>query len=108
MKKIIEEVLQAEEKVGTTLKEARTEAMRLKSEAEKEVAEKLNAAKDQSREIVQTAIEQAKRDAEGLRQKRLNEVDAAHSSLLHTQTESMDQLVDSICQVVLTTGGKDA
>ena len=50
MKKIIEEVLEVEEKVGLELKQARNEASEMRLAAEKEVAERVNSANIQARE----------------------------------------------------------
>jgi vacuolar-type H+-ATPase subunit H len=108
MKQIIEEVLQAEAKVKSSLDEARQQASRIKSAAEKEAAEQLNEAREQAREIVQNGVEQAKGEAEQLRKDKLAEADAASESLLNSHAEAMDALVQEISQVILSTKGTQA
>jgi vacuolar-type H+-ATPase subunit H len=105
MKQIIEEVLQAEAKVNTSLQEARSQAAAIRAAAEKQAAAMLNEAREQGREIVQTAVEQAKQEAERLRTEKLAQADAACDTLLNSHTETMDKLVDELCQVILSTEG---
>ena len=71
MKRIIEEVLQAEERVGGIIKQAREKAAEIKRSAEKESTEKLNDAKQQALAIVQTTVENAKKEAEHISEDKL-------------------------------------
>lgn len=103
MKQIIEEVLQAEAKVSTSLQDARTQASQIRLAAEKEAAAKLSEAREQSREFVQTEVERAKQEAERLRSEKLAQADAACDTLLNSHAQIMDKLVDDICQVILST-----
>ena len=108
MKQIIEEVLQAEAKVKSSLDEARSQASQIKSAAEKEAAAQLNEAREQARAIVHEAVEQAKQESEQLRKDKLAEADAACETLLHSREETMDRLVQDIAQVILNTEGTHA
>jgi len=108
MKQIIEEVLQAEAKVNTSLQEARSQATAIRAAAEKEAAAQLNKAREQGREIVQTAVEQAKREAEQIRREKLAQAEAACDTLLNSHSEIMDRLVDELCQVILSTEGNQS
>ncbi len=64
MKEIIQEVLQAEENVSARLKEARTQAAQIRTTAENEVSDRINEAKAQARDLVQSMVEQARKEAE--------------------------------------------
>lgn len=103
MKKIIEEVLQAEEKVHHTLKEARAKASEIKAAVERETAAQLAEAKEQTRTTIQSAVEAARQDAARLRQEKLQEAEKAQEALLSSHADTMNRLIDDICQIVLST-----
>ena len=63
MKRIIEEVFQAEEKVGAILSQARERAAELKRAAEKEASELMGDARQKAQETTQTIVEEAKKGA---------------------------------------------
>jgi len=106
MKRIIEDVLEAEEKVGVILKQAREKAFEIRRSAENEMSEKTNEAKQAAREIVRIAVEDAKRDAERIRAEKLELVDAQKDTLLSGKSSNddrkdvIDNLVDEICNVI--------
>ena len=109
MKRIIEDVLEAEEKVGVILKQAREKASEIRRSAESEISEKTNEAKKEAREIVQTAVEEAKIEAERIRAEKLERVDAEKDALLSGKSPNddrkdvIDGLVDEICNVIRST-----
>ena len=110
MKRIIEDVLEAEEKVGVILKQAREKAFEIRRSAENEMSEKTNEAKQAAREIVRIAVEDAKRDAERIRAEKLELVDAEKEALLsgrspedNDRNDVIDGLVNEICNVITTT-----
>ena len=103
MKQIIKEVFQAEEKVGEILKQARTKAAEIKLSVEKENLEKMSAAKQQAREIIHTAVEEAKKEADNLRQEKLEQARQEKDSLLKNKKETIDNLVDHICNIIINT-----
>ena len=109
MKRIIEDVLEAEEKVGVILKQAREKAFEIRRSAENEMSEKTNEAKQAAREIVRIAVEDAKRDAERIRTEKLELVDAQKDTLLSGKSSNddrkdvIDGLVDEICNVIKST-----
>jgi vacuolar-type H+-ATPase subunit H len=103
MKRIIEEVLQAEEKVGDIIKQAREKAAAIKHSAEKENTEKLNDAKQQALAIVQTAVENAKKEAEHISEEKLKKAQEEKDILLNEKSAEIDSLVDNICQIILIT-----
>lgn len=73
MKLIIEEVLQAEEKVNAVLAQAREKASEIRLPVEKEISEKTNGAKKQAQQIIRSAIEDTEKEAERIRGERLQQ-----------------------------------
>ena len=103
MKQIIKEVFQAEEKVGEILKQARNKASEIRHAVEKENAEKMADAKQKAREIIQTAVEEAKNQAERTRQEKLDKARQEKDTLLKDKKETIDNLVDQICNIIINT-----
>jgi vacuolar-type H+-ATPase subunit H len=103
MKKIIEEVLQAEGKVSIVLKQARNKASEIRQSAEKEISEKMSDAKQKARGIIQKTVENAKKEAEHIREEKLKQADQEKDTLLNDNTDKMNNLVDSTCNIILTT-----
>jgi vacuolar-type H+-ATPase subunit H len=103
MKQIIEEVLQAEEKVDVILRQARERASEIKRSAEKEISDKMNDAKQKAREIIQTTVEEAKKDAERIREEKLERAKGEKDTLLSENKDTIDSLVDDICNIILAT-----
>jgi vacuolar-type H+-ATPase subunit H len=106
MKRIIEEVLQAEERLSDIIKKAREKAAEIKLSAEKENTEKLNDAKQQALAIVQTKVENAKKQAERISEEKLKKARGQKDILLNEKSAEIDTLVDNICEIILTTGNK--
>jgi vacuolar-type H+-ATPase subunit H len=103
MKQIIKEVFQAEERVGEILKQARNKASEIRRAVEKENAEKMADAKQKAREIIQTTVEEAKKEAERTRQEKLNQAHQERETLLKSKKETIDNLVDRICDIIVNT-----
>ena len=103
MKQIIKEVFQAEEKVGEILKQARQKASEIRHTADKENAEKISDAKQKAREIIQNAVEQAKKEAEQIRLEQLEQAKQEKDSLLKDKQDIIDNLVEQICNIIITT-----
>lgn len=106
MKRIIEEVLQTEERLNDIIKQAREKAADIKHSVEKETSEKVNEAKQQALVIVQTAIENAKKDAEHISDDKLKKAKEEKDILLNEKSAEIDKLVDNICEIILTTENK--
>lgn len=104
MKRIIEDVLQAEEKVGAILKQAREKASEIRRSAEGEISEKMNEAKQKAREIVQATVEDAKKDAERVSAEKIEQADREKDALLNERTDVIDGLVNDICNLIMTRG----
>lgn len=104
MKKIIAEVLRAEEKVGRVLKQARQEASEIARSAEQEISEKMTVARQQALDIVKNAVEDAKKEGERIRDETLERADREKDTLLTSNEDAIEGLVDNICGIVLTTG----
>jgi vacuolar-type H+-ATPase subunit H len=102
-KRIVEEVLQAEEKVDVVIREAHARASEIKRLAEEEISEKTNEAKQKARELIQTVVEGAKKDAERIRLDKLRQADQEREALFNSKTDAIDSLVDNICNIILTT-----
>jgi vacuolar-type H+-ATPase subunit H len=103
MKRIIEEVLEAEEKVSVILKRARDKASEIRRSAEKDISEKMSDAKQKAREIMQAAVEDAKKEAERIREEKLKQADREKETLFNNNADTIDNLVDDICKIMLAT-----
>ena len=103
MKRIIEDVLAAEERVGVIIKEAREKASEIRRSAEAEISQKTGDAKQKSREMVQAAVEEAKKDAERIAKEKLEHVGRRKETLLSDMAGEIDNLVGKICEIILTT-----
>jgi vacuolar-type H+-ATPase subunit H len=103
VKQIIEEVLRAEEKVGTMLRQARDKASEMGRSADKDISERINDARQKGLEMVKAAVEDAKKEAECIRQEKLEQADKEKDALLNNNRDAIDNLVDNICNVILTT-----
>jgi vacuolar-type H+-ATPase subunit H len=103
MKQIMQDVLKAEERVNAILKQARERASQIRQSAEKEIAEKISEAKCQALEITQTTIEDARTEAERIKEEKLAEAERQQRGLLNDDTGKTDRLVDKICEIVLRT-----
>lgn len=103
MKKVLEEVLEVEEKVNDEISQARAKAAEIRSVADKDYSEKVSSAKERGREIVQEEIENAKKEAQREGQERLVEAKASREVFLSSNTEKVVSVVEKICQVVLET-----
>jgi len=103
MKQIIEEVLQAEEKVSGILAEARSQASEILRSAEKDVAEKMSHAKERSLELLKNTVAEAVAEGERIGVEKLKEADNEKDTLLRANAEATNVLVENICRIVLTT-----
>jgi vacuolar-type H+-ATPase subunit H len=103
MKKIIEEVLQTEEKVSIVLEQAHKKASEIRQSVEKEISEKMSDAKQKTREIIQATVEDAKKEAEHIREEKLKQADQEKETLLNNNADTIDNLVDDVCNIILTT-----
>ena len=103
MKQIIKEVFQAEEKVGEILNQARQKASEIRRSADNENAEKISEAKQKAKEIILTTVEQAKKEAEQIRLEKLEQAKQEKDSLLRDKQDIIDNLVEHICNIIITT-----
>ncbi len=103
MKQIVTDVLLAEEAINTRLQEARAQANQIISAAEKDVAAKTAETQEEARSILQSAVEDAKKKAERLRNERLEEADLEKETLMTGKADVIDRLVEQICETILTT-----
>jgi len=103
MKRIIEDVLEAEERVGAIVKAAHDKAAEIKRSAENESSQKINDAKQKAREIAQMAVEEAKKEAERLSKDKLEQVDRRKDALVNDRADAIDGLVEKICEMIVTT-----
>ena len=103
MKHVIEEVLQAEERVGTLLKGAREQADQIRRSAEQEISKQLNDARIEAQALTQSSLEEAKKEAEQIKADRLKEADQIKDTLLNDNAAKVDGLVKQVCDLVMTT-----
>ena len=99
----MEKFFQAEEKVGIILEQARNKASEIRRSVEKEVVEKMSDAKQKAREVIQTTVEDAKKEAELIKEEKLKQADQENDALLSNNTDTINNLVDNICNIILTT-----
>jgi len=102
MKRIIEEVLEAEEKVDEILKQARQEASEIARSAEKEISEKMNSARQEALDLIKNAVEDAKKEGERIGAETLKQADREKDTLVKDKKDAIDGLVDNICSIILT------
>ena len=103
MKKVIEEVLQVEEKVNTDIKQVQAKANEIRMAADRDISEKTAKAKEKGREILQTAIEDAKKEAERMAEEKIKAANAEKDALLSSNSEKINTIVEDICKIILTT-----
>ena len=104
MKRIIEEVFQAEDEVSAVLGQARQRASEIKRAAEKEASETVSEAKRQAQEVAQAILDEARQQATRIRQDKLREAERAAEALRRRHAGGTDGLVEKVCQVILATG----
>jgi len=103
MKKVIEEVLEVEEKVNAGIKQAQARASEIKTAADKELSEKVTKAKEKGREILQATVADAKKEAYRLGEEKVKQANEKRAALNSRNVENIDILVDNICKIILTT-----
>jgi len=103
MKQIIEDVVQAEEKVNAILKQARVKASEITRSTEKEISDKLSEAKEQAQEIMKATMEEGRKKAERIREEKLKQADLEKEALVNSNAHAMTGLVDQICNIILST-----
>lgn len=103
MKRIIEDILKAEDQVSAILKQARERASEIKQSAEKEISEKMSEARRKALEIKQAAVEEAKNEAERIREEKLSSAEKQQDALLNDDAGRIEPLVDRICEIILKT-----
>jgi vacuolar-type H+-ATPase subunit H len=102
MKQVIEEVLQAEERVGALLKGAREQADEIRRSAEQENSTLLNNARTEAQALTQSSLEEAKKEAEQIKADRLEQADQAKDTLLNDNADKVDGLVKDLCGLIMT------
>jgi len=103
MKKVIKEVLDVEEKVNAVIKQAQAKASEIKIAADKDMSEKITKAKEQGRELLQTIVADAKKEACRLGDENIKQAKEKRAALMSRNLEKIDVLVDDICKIILTT-----
>ena len=103
MKQVIEEVLQAEERVGGLLKGAREKADQIRRKTEEEISTCLNDARAKAQTLTQTTLDDAKKEAEQIKEDRLQQAGQAKDTLLNDNADKVTGLVKDICDLVMTT-----
>ena len=102
MKQVIEEVLQAEERVGALLKGAREQADQIRRSAEQENSTLLNNARTEAQALTQSSLEEAKKEAEQIKADRLEQADQAKDMLLNDIADKVNGLVKEVCALIMT------
>ena len=109
MKRIIEEVFQAEDKVNAILRQARDRAAEIRRSAEKEASQMVSEARQKAQETAGVILDEAKKEAERARQERLRQADQEAEATRHRNADETGRLVEEVCRVVVRTQSeKDA
>ena len=103
MKRIIEEILEVEEQLKRVITDARAEAAAIKNSADKDMSEKLNQAKEQTRQIYQATVEEAKKQAEGLAAEKLQQAEKHKTAMFEENADKIERLVRDICGIIVKT-----
>ncbi len=106
MRRIVQDILEAEARVSAVLEQARQNALEKRRAAEQEISEQMSAARREGREIVRQAVEEARREAERMRVETLERADRQGSALFGGRTEAIEDVVSRICTIVLSTEGR--
>ncbi len=108
MKKIIEDVLSAEEDVNSILKQAREKASQIRYKSEKEISARISQARIEARDIVQKIVEDANQEAQDYRESHLSQTDQSGEVLFKGKEDIIDRLVDGISELIMSSEyGKD-
>ncbi len=102
MKRIMEDILKAEDRVSAILGQARERASEITQSVEKEISEKMSEARRKALEIKQTTVEEARKEAERIREEKLSKAEQQQRALLSDEAGKIDPLVDKICEIILT------
>ena len=103
MRKIVQEVIEAEGRAGAVLEEARARASERKRSADAEISEKIAEARRQAQEVLHTTVEEAEKEAQRLRAQAIERADRQAEELRDGRTDVMEDLVNRICRVILST-----
>jgi len=103
MRPIVKEVLEAEARVDAIVQEARRKGSEIRRSAEKQMSETIGHAREQARQIIQDAVVEAEGQADRIRAERLEQADRQGAALLGGETKKIGDLVDRICDIILTT-----
>ena len=102
MKEIIEEVFNAEKKADEIIRNARAKASEIKQFVEKDNLEKMAQAKQKAKELLQKAVENARKEAELYRQEKLKNSENEKESVLKNE-KAINNLIDKISNIIINT-----
>jgi vacuolar-type H+-ATPase subunit H len=103
MNEIVDEIIQAEKRVEKLLTEAREKASEITQKAEKEAARVIEQARQKAQERVTRSVEDARDLARQTREKKLSAADSQTEEIFHRKKELIDEIVDTIVQLVIST-----
>lgn len=101
MKQIIEEVLQAEAAAAARLKAARDQATAIIAKADAAGLDRINQAKGRCQQEMQEIIEEAKRSANQVKARMLEQSEEQIRNILSKDSAHVDKLVQKICEMIL-------
>jgi F-type H+-transporting ATPase subunit b len=103
MKDIIDEILGAEKRVDERLQKAREEADKYRVNAEKKASEKLEDARARAKTIIQTAVEEARKEADIVRNEMIRKAEDESKKTVQKNRERLDKLVDAVVKIAIKT-----
>lgn len=101
MKQIIEEVFEAEKKANEIIQKARDKASQIRQAVEKDNSEKIAQAKQKAKDIILNAVENARKEAEIVRQEKLKLAEKEKEAIIGNE-KVLNDLVESICNIIIS------
>jgi len=101
MKDVVNEILQAEEKVEESLQKAREEAAGYKKDADREVNSIIGKAREKAQDSIREAVEEAKREAGIARNEAIKKAEEESRKLIDRNRAHIGELVEEIVTLVI-------
>jgi vacuolar-type H+-ATPase subunit H len=103
MNEIVGQILQTEKKVEEILQKARQEAQDIKQKAERDASLKVGKAHKQASLTLSSAIENARKESQRLKDEKLKKADEEGKAILEKNRKALDDLIQDIVRLVIQT-----
>ncbi|MCW8965592.1 MAG: hypothetical protein OQK82_02745, partial [Candidatus Pacearchaeota archaeon] len=108
MKEVVNEILTAEKACERILQDARQKALAIRQESEKEASALISAAQEDARNILQNAVNEARKQALREREDVFAEISTYKADLMVQKKDTIDMLVETISAMLLASpNGKE-